>query len=172
MAERIKFGFAIGYNLVIAAFQPSGAGRGIEGQPLYERVPTGFYSAEPATELVDGDVVLAYELETVYWEDEIVVVLTAENVLYEGEQVYWEGAMVFDFDSVSTDRVTWTGNVVGSGEYTFGAGDASSLVTDVEDVLDAQQRVDTDIDDRNGNGAAGAGAGIGGGIMSGIITDC
>lgn len=147
MGYDIKFAFASGYNLVFAAFQPNRTGRGIENQPLYERVPTGFYTAEPATILEDGDVALVYDNETVYWENEMVVVLTEENVLYESEQVYYEGAMVFDLDSVSTDRVNWTGKVVGQGEYTFGSGDVSSLVTNISNVLVAQQRVDTHYDE-------------------------
>lgn len=147
MAYECKFGFATGYNLVFAAFQPDRTGRGIENQPLYERVPTGFYSAEPATALEDGDVVLVYDYETVYWENEAVVYLTEENVLYEGEQVYYEGEMVFDFDSISLDAVNWTGKVVGQGEFTFGSGDVSSVVTNISNVLVAQQRVDTTYDE-------------------------
>lgn len=148
MSFDVKFGFATGYNLVFAAFQPDRTGRGIENQPLYERVPTGFYTAEPATILEDGDVVLVYDNETVYWEDEAVVVLTEENVLYESEQVYHEGQMIFDLDSISTDRVNWTGKVVGQGEYTFGSGDVSSLVDDVETLLEWRGRVTNSYDER------------------------
>lgn len=117
MAYEVKFGFAPGYNLVFAAFQPNGTGRGMANQPLYEVVPTGYYRAEPATVLEDSDVVLAYNLETVYWEDDIVLYLTYENVFYEGEQIYYEGDWVRDLDTTSNDIVTWTGDVVGSGEY-------------------------------------------------------
>jgi len=147
MGYDCKFGFATGYQLVFAAFQPNRTGRGIENQSLYERVPTGFYTAEPATDLEDGDVVLVYDYETVYWEDDTVVVLSYEGVLYEGEQVYYEGEKVIDFDSTSNDVVNWTGKVVGQGEYTFGSGDVSSLVTNISNVLVAQQRVDTFYDE-------------------------
>lgn len=159
----IKFGFATGYNLVSAAFQPNRTGRGIENQPLYERIPTGFYSAEPATDLVVGDTVLAYELETVYYEDDPVVVLTEETVLYEGEQVYWEGAMVFDFDSVSNNRVNWMGNVVGSGEYES----VTDISTTITNIYNSQTDVHNVYDERDGDGAV-----VGAGIESEIITDC
>lgn len=143
----IKFAFATGYKLVSAAFLPNGDGRSVENQPLYERVPTGYFKAEPATPLEDGDVVLVSELERVTYEGEPVYVLTEENVLYEEEQVYYEGVMVFDFDSVSSAPVNWTGNVVGVGEFTFASGDVSSIVADVGDILVAQRRVDTHQDE-------------------------
>lgn len=143
----VKFGFKKGENLVHATYQPDGTGRGVENQPLYEIRPTGYYRAESALPLEDGDVVLIYDNENVYWEDEPVVVLTEENVLYEGEQVYYEGAMVFDFDSVSLAPVNWTGKVVGQGEFTFASKDVSNLVQNISNTVIAQQRVDTHLDE-------------------------
>ena len=144
MPYEVKFGFATGYNLVFAAFQPAGTGRGVANQPLYEIRPTGYYRAESATQLEDGDVVLVYDYETVYWEDEAVVYLAYEYVFYEEEQVYYEGLKVVDFDSTSSDVVHWAGDVVGAGEYTFGAGDVSELVDNV-DTLIAQQGTVTNV---------------------------
>lgn len=151
-SQWVKFGFLTGYNLVFAAFQPNGTGRGLENQPLYEIVPVGYYRAEPAIALEDGDVVLAYELETVLWDDEIVVYLTYDYVFYEGKQVYYEGDWVMDLDNTYNDVVHWTGDVVGSGEYIFGTGDISELVDDVETLV-AQQGTVVNVYDETGNGA-------------------
>lgn len=140
----VKFGFLTGYDLVFAAYQPNGNGRGMANQPLYEVFPTGYYRAEPAIDFVDGDVVLVYDRETVTWEDEIVVYLTYDYVFYEGKQVYYEGDWVMDLDNTYNDVVRWTGDVVGSGEYAFGIGDISELVEDV-DALVAQQGTVTNV---------------------------
>lgn len=113
----VKFGFATGFSLCFTAFQPDGSGRGLPQQPLTEVIPTGYYYATPLTSLEAGDVVLSYILDTVYWEDDSVTVLTAEYVFYEGEKVYYEEDWVFDFDSVSAELVTWVENPVGIGEY-------------------------------------------------------
>jgi len=148
MAYDVKFGFARGYNLVFTAFQPSGTGRGTGDQPLYEVPPTGYYRAEPATVLEDGDMVLVYDYETVYWEDAIVVVLSYEYVFYEGRQVYYEGAKVLDTDNTFTDVVYTPGNVVGQGEFAFGSGDVAGLVDDIDTLLEWQGSVTNTYDER------------------------
>lgn len=170
MSYEVKFGFATGYNLVFAAFQPNRTGRGIENQPLYERMPTGFYTAEPATRLIDGDMVLVYDLETVYWEDERVTYLTYDYVFYEDEQVYYEGDWVMNLDTTYSDTVHWTGKVVGQGEFTFGSGEVSGLVDDVDDILTAQQTVNNVYDERV-NGVEGQ-ALMSTGVLTTEVGDC
>lgn len=144
----VKFGFATGYNLVFAAFQPSGIGRGMANQPLYEVFPAGYYRCEPATQFVEGDMVLVYDLETITWEDAIVVYLDYDYVFYEGKQVYWEGDWVRDLDNSYNDVVYWTGDVVGSGEFTFRSGEVSSLVDDVDTLLEWRGTVNNSYDER------------------------
>jgi hypothetical protein len=145
--SRVKLGYATGYNLVFAAFQPDGTGRGEANQTLPEIRPTGFYTTTSAVDLVDGDVVLVYNLETVTWEGETVVCLAYESVFWEGEQVYWEGETVIDYDSTTNDIVTWVGETVGSGEYVFTTGNVTTIVENTETLIVEAQRVQTTVDE-------------------------
>jgi hypothetical protein len=113
----IKFGYVSGYSLIFAAFQPSGAGRGIANQPLPEIRPTGFYIATPITDLEVGDVVLVYNLETLYWEDDPLYIETEDFLTYEGERLHWEGEWLMWPDDTISDVLTWVGDPLGAGEY-------------------------------------------------------
>jgi hypothetical protein len=148
MSYEVKFGFATGYNLVFTAFAEDGTGRGLAHQPLYEVHPTGYYRADSATSLVDGDVVLVYNNEAVYWEDVAVYCLTYAGVYWENDPVYWEGYEVLDYDSEIVDAVRCVGEVVGSGEYEFDTGEISSITESVADLVEGQSKVDVVFDER------------------------
>jgi hypothetical protein len=142
MAFDIKFGYATGYDLVFTVFEPNGAQRGTSHQPLYEIPPTGYYRAESAEQLQDGDVVLVYNNEILYWEeDPLTYLLTYGYMLYDGEQLYWEGEPLYDYDETVTENLTWVGDTVGSGEYTIGAGDYTTIYNNTELMIDELQRV-------------------------------
>lgn len=113
----VKFGYLGGYNLVFAAFQTNGTGRGIEQQPLTEVRPTGYYQGIPSTDLESGDAVLVYISESVLWEDVPTYILTEEYIYYEGDRVHWEGEWVFSFDDLISESITWVGDPIGAGEY-------------------------------------------------------
>jgi len=148
MDYEVKFTWRSGRNLAFTAYQPSGAGRGIPDQPLPEVRPTGYYSATPLTDLVDGDIVQVHELYTVTWEGTTVVYLETEvSVLWELERVFCDEDWVADLDNTVNDLVTSTSEPVGSGEFTFASGDLSGLVDDVADILVAQQMVVTNVDE-------------------------
>lgn len=154
MSYEVKFGFATGHSLVFSAFQPSGAGRGLEQQPLPEIRAKGYYVATPITSLVASDMVLAYELENVYWEDDLVYILSYENVFYEGARVYYEEDWVMDFDSTFLDEVTSTDDPIGVGEYgpdivsTTINTDLTTLQTAVDDLVVDQNKVLNVYDER------------------------
>jgi hypothetical protein len=148
MSYEAKFTWQSGRRLAFTAYQPSGAGRGIPDQPLDEVRDTGYYRAEPLTDFVDGDIVQVHELYDVTWEDAVVVYLETEvPVLWEYERVFCDEDWVADRDGTVNDLVTSKGEPVGSGEFTISSGDLSGLVDDVEDILVAQQRVDTFVDE-------------------------
>jgi hypothetical protein len=113
----VKFGYVSGYSFVFSAFQPSGAGRGIEQQPLPEIRPKGYYVATPITDLVVGDMILVYVLENVLWENDPVYILTEDYLYWEGDRIYWEGEWLISTDDIISDTVTWIDNPVGSAEY-------------------------------------------------------
>lgn len=148
MDYEAKFTWHSGRTLAFTAYQPSGSGRGIPDQPLPEVRDVGYYRAKPLTAFVDGDVIQVHELETVTWEDAIVVYLSEEAPVYwEGERVYYEGEWVADLDSTVNDLVTSKSEPVGSGEFAFASGDVSGLVDDVADILVAQLMVVTHVDE-------------------------
>ena len=163
----IKFTDKSGKRLASAAFQPDRSGRGVENQPLYERYNTGFYSAEPATALVDGDVVQINELRTLTWEDAIITISTESPILSDGEQTYHEGEFLWDFDTLFNDVVTTNSEPIGTGEFTFASGDLSGLIDDVDTLVDDSGSVFNVYDEREG--AAGA---PGDGVESEITHDC
>ena len=148
MDYEVKFTWHSGFNLAFTAYQPSGAGRGIPDQPLPEVRDVGYYRATPLTDFVDGDVIQVHKLETVTWEDAVVVYLETEvPVLWELERVFSDEDWVADLDSTVNDLVTSKGEPVGSGEFTFASGDLSGLVDDVEAIKVAQQMVVVHVDD-------------------------
>lgn len=163
MSYEVKFGFPTGYSLVFSAFQPSGAGRGLEQQPLPEIPAKGYYVATPITDLVVGDMVLAYELEDVYWENDLVYVLTENSVYWEGKRVHYEGDWVIWPDDTVNEIVTSLGDVVGSGEYES----VTDISTTVTNIYNSQTDVHNVYDERDRDGAV-----VGAGIESEIITDC
>ncbi len=169
MSYDVKFTDKSSKRLASSAFQPDRSSRGVENQPLYERHNTGFYSAEPATALVDGDIVQINELRTLTWEDETVYSNTAEPILSDGEQVYHEGEFLFDFDTLSNEVVTSNSEPIGTGEFTFGSGDLSSLIDDVDTLVEDGSSVLVVYDEREG---AKRGVGAGAGIESEILHDC
>jgi len=135
VSYKVKFGFPTGYNLVFSAFQPGGAGRGLEQQPLPEIQAKGYYVATPITSLVVGDMVLAYEIEDVYWEDDLVYILSDVSIYYEGDRVHWEGEWIFYSDEEASENVVCLGDVVGSGEY-------KSVIETSENLTEIETKVD------------------------------
>lgn len=113
----VKFGYISGFSLVFAAFQPCGEGRGIEQQSLTERRPTGYYFGSPLTDLVIGDEVLAYILESLTWESDPLYILTQDYLYWEGDRLYWEGEWLFSTDDIISELLTWVGDPIGAGEY-------------------------------------------------------
>jgi len=137
MSNEVKFGWLPGHRLAFTAYQPTGIGRGIPDQPLQEIRDTGLYLAEPLTALVDGDVALVNELETVTWEDDIVIYLSEESLVYwEGARVYYEGEWVADFDTTVNSLVTSKSNPIGIGEFTIESGEMSGMADDVEQLIE------------------------------------
>jgi len=116
-ANAIKMGFQSGWRVVFSAYQPDGTGRGVINQPLPEVFNSGYYRANPVTDLVVGDVVLVYQNDQVYWESGPVYVLTEDFVYYEGARVTYEENWVYDFGTLINDLVTSIGYTVGSAEY-------------------------------------------------------
>jgi hypothetical protein len=148
MDYEVKFTWHSGFDLVFTAYQPSGVGRGIPDQPLPEVRDVGYYRATPLTDLVDGDVVQVHRLETVTWEDAVVVYLETEvPVLWELERVFSDEDWVADLDSTVNDTVTSKGQPVGSGEFTVSSGELSGIVDDVEAIKVAQQMIVVHVDD-------------------------
>ena len=142
MAYDVKFTWHSGFDLAFTAYQPSGVGRGIPDQPLPEVRDVGYYRATPLTDFVDGDVVQVHRLETVTWEDAVVVYLEPEvSVLWELERVFSDEDWVADLDSTVNDLVKSKGQPVGSGEFTISSGGLSGLVDDVADIQVAQRSV-------------------------------
>lgn len=125
----VKFAYQPGCNLVFSAFQPCGTGRGIEQQPLPEIRPTGYYVTTPITDLVAGDMVLVYELESVLWEDVPVYISTEDYIYYEDDKVHWEGEWLVSVDDSFSDIVTWCGDPIGSGEYSSAIDISDDLVS-------------------------------------------
>lgn len=149
MDYEVKFTWHSGFYLAFTAYQPSGVGRGIPDQPLPEVRNVGYYRATPLTDFVDGDVIQVHKLETVTWEDAVVVYLETEvPVLWELERVFYEEDWVADLDSTVNDLVTSKGEPIGSGEFTVASGDLSGLVDDVGTILLAQQTVFNVYDER------------------------
>lgn len=139
----VKFAYQSGYSLGFTAYHSDGTGRGIANQPLYEVRPTGYYSGLPITSLASGDVVLVYILETIYYENDVVFILTQNYVFYEGNRVYYEGEWVFDFDDLVDDIVTWVGSPIGSGEYMLDV-----IGDNVDDLIAGQSTVNNIYDER------------------------
>jgi hypothetical protein len=133
-------GYISGYNLVFAAYQPNGSGRGIEQQPLPE-LAEGYYGATPTIDLVAGDEVIAYVLETVTWEDETVYVLDYDSVFWEGDKVHYEGAWVTDYDTTINDIVTSVGAVIGANEYLYEADYFDLLRNIIDGITIAENKV-------------------------------
>jgi len=117
VANEIKFGFTSGLSLCFTVFDKNGNFRTIEHIPLYELKDTGYYTGTAPVDLTTGDIILAYELEAVTYDDVGTTISTYERVYYEGDLVFYEGGEVFWYDSASVDVVTWTGDPIGSGEY-------------------------------------------------------
>lgn len=146
----VKFAYVSGCSFVFTAFQPSGAGRGIANQPLPEIRPTGFYTATPITDLDIGDVVLVYNLETLYWEDDPLYILTEDFLYYEGERLYWEGEWLMWPDDTINDVLTWVGDPIGAGEYDSPidfAADLTELEEDVDTIIERLSRVNSVYDE-------------------------
>lgn len=144
MADEVKVGYASGYTLCFAAFQPNGTGRGIEQQPLPEIRPTGYYHGTPITSLEAGDVVLAYIQENLTWEDDPLTILDYQYLEWEGERLSYEGEWLRSYtryvDGVSYEDtygsdLTWVGNPVGVGEYTFAISNYTSIITNIESIV-------------------------------------
>ena len=163
MAYNVKLGYAIGKNLVFTAFQPSGAGRGLAYQFLQEVVNHGYYRAEPVTDLVVGDMVLVYEQEQVYWENDIVRILNDDYIYYDGEYVYYEGEYVRNYDAEVNEKVFLNEKVVGTGEYES----VTKVSDDLDEIIADQGTVYNVYDERDVDGA-----GVGAGVESEIVTDC
>lgn len=148
MSYYVKFGFATGENLVFSAFDEDDEGRGLAHQPLYEVVPTGYYRAEPATALEDGDFVLVYKNEAVYWESVMVFCSVYDKVYWESDPVYWEGDEVLDYDTEIIEAVRIVGEVVGTGEYEYETGEISDITESIDELVEGQSKVDVVFDER------------------------
>jgi hypothetical protein len=144
----VKFAYLTGYNLAFSAFQPSGDGRGIELQPLKERRPTGFYNATPITDLVAGDEVLVYNLDTLTWENDPLFTLTQDYLYWEGDRLYWGDDWLSDTDNLISDVLTYAGNPVGSGEFSS----AIDITLILNDLLTGQTTVTYEFDSTGGGG--------------------
>lgn len=129
MANEIKFGFTSGLSLCFTVFDKNGNFRTIEHIPLYELKDTGYYTGTAPVDLTTGDIILAYELEDVTCEGIGMTVISYEKVYYEGEQVFYEGGEVYSYDNATVEKVTWTGDPVGSGEYVSQADIIAYLVS-------------------------------------------
>jgi len=171
MDYEAKFTWHSGFNLVFTAYQPSGVGRGIPDQPLPEVRDVGYYRATPLTGFVDGDVVQVHKLETVTWEDAVVVYLDTEvPVLWELERVFSDEDWVADLDTTVNDVVTSKSEPVGSGEFTFSSGDLSGLVDDVEQIVNDQNIV-TNVYDETAHPSAGVSV-TSTGTLTQVSGDC
>jgi len=146
MSYEIKFGYITGYNLVFAAYQPDGSGRGIEQQPLIE-LREGYYAATPVTDLEAGDEIIACVLEDLYWEDERLYYLTEEYLYWEGDRLYWEDEWLVDYDDLINEPLTSVGAVVGANEYTIDAGYFDSIQDDIDDIITEARTVNNVYDE-------------------------
>lgn len=135
MSYEVKFGFPTGYNLAFSVFQPSGIGRGFAHQFLQEVVNQGYYRATPITNLVVGDAVIVYRQEKVLYESEGVLYLDYEYVFWEDEYIAHEGEYVRDLDTESNQKVFWTEEPVGTGEY-------ESVIESAADLTVIETKVD------------------------------
>ena len=163
MPYECKFGFQSGNFLAFTAFQPSGIGRGLAHQFMLEVVNHGYYRATPVISLVVGDMVLVYKQEKVLYESAGVLYLDYEYVFWEDEYIAHDGEYIRDLDTESNQKVFWTEEPVGVGEYES----AVDISTSITNITNNQTDVYNTYNERDGDGV-----GVGAGVESEIITDC
>ncbi len=133
MSFEVKFGWYPDNQLVFAAFQPDGTGRGIQRQPLPEVRNVGYYRSTPATDLVISDVVLVYLEQEMTHEDSAMYYLYYADLVFEGVRMHHDGDLMTDFDTAEDQNMTWVDKPCGVGEFQ----DVLSTAADI-DVLSAE----------------------------------
>ena len=142
MANKVKFCYPTGYSLSFTVFDEDGYFRTTEYLSLDETRDTGYYTGNSTFPLTTGDVIVVYENEVLYYEDESLVDTTYEELAWEGEILYYEGSPLASFDDTYVTPLIWNGEPVGFGEYI----DQNDLLVLINQIITDQTDVVSDLD--------------------------